>query len=338
MTINNIAVHKITKTESSQSPVLDFADAELDLGNQDILDFGVSLAQTYFDKKSRFYTVFKVEEDVEPAFKIQLDSYTRGTTFYQYSKQIAIILKDKMNDEPASRGGYIIVMDYISTNGNRYIFISLLNNKENFSVNDSLDVVKNLALNIENMAMASIVNLSRYENEQDNYITFIRGVRAIPDYFISFIGANKDRRSDIRDISKNWVDAIDSFFESKEISADLVEQRTNSLLTQIKNLNRNEDLITAEIIANIIYPDDPSELIEYIYHEDSEFELPSEMDRMDTQVLNQLNTVNYSDKSKGFNLKFKRKDIGTLINLRNNSIVITDNEIVENIQREIDNE
>jgi len=335
LTINNIAVHKITKTESSQSPVLDFADAELDLTNQDILDFGVSLAQTYFDKKSRFYTVFKVEEDVEPAFKVKLDSYINEATFYQYSRQVATILKDKMNDEPASRGGYIVVMDYISTNGNRYIFISLLNNKANFSVNDSLDVVKNLALNIENMAMASIINLTRYESVQDNYITFIQGVRAIPDYFISFIGANKDRRSDIRDVSQNWVDAIDSFFESKDVSADLVEQRTNSLLTQIKNLNRNEDLITSDIIANIIYPDDPSEFIEYIYHEDSEFELPSEMDRMDTQILNSLNTVNYHNKNKGFGLKFKRKDIDTIIRIDDDSITIIDQEIINEVRNAI---
>lgn len=332
MTINNIAVHKITKTSSSQSPVLDFSDTELDLSNQDILDFGVSLAQTYFDKKSRFYTVFKIEEGVAPLFKTTLDAYINERDFYQYSRQVATILKDKMNDEAASRGGYVIEMDYISTNGNRYIFVSLLNNKENFSVNDSLDVVKNLSLNIENMAMASIVNLTRYENEQDNYITFIRGLRAVPDYFISFIGANKDRRSDIRDVSKNWVDAIDSFFENKEVSAELAEQRTKSLLTQIKNLNRNEDLITSDIIASIVYPDDPSKFIEYIYHEDSEFELPSEMDRMDTGVLNSLSTVNYHNNSKGFILKFKRKDIGTIVNVNNNQITITDQEIINEVR------
>lgn len=338
MTINNIAVHKITKTNNQQGPILDFADTELDLSNQDILDFGVSLAQTYFDKKSRFYTIFKVEENVEPVFKIKFDLYTDENNFYTYSRQVAQILNDKMNEEPFSRGGYVVVMDYNSTNHNRYLFIALLNNKENFSINDSLEVIKNLSLNIEKMAMASIVNITRYQNEQDNYITFLKGLRDIPDYFIAFIGANKDRKKDIREVSKNWVDAIDSFFESKEISADLIEQRINSLLTQIKNLNRNEDLITSEVIANIVYPDDPSEFIAFIYNEDESFALPSEMDRMDTQVLNQLNIVNYSDKSKGFNLKFKRKDIGTLIDLQNDTIIITDSEIVNNIRREIENE
>jgi len=338
MHINNIAVHKITKTSNQQNPMIDFAESELDLTNEDILDFGESLAKTYFDKKSRFYTIFKIDEDVEPTFKIHFDQYTNENDFYSYSRQVTQILSDKMNDEPLSRGGYVIIMDYTSTNSNRYLFIAILNNKENFSVNDSLEVIKNLALNIEKMAMASVLNLTRYSDGQDNYITFLKGLREIPDYFISFIGANKDRRRDIRDVSQSWVSAIEDFFEDRDVSSELVEQRTNSLLTQVKNLNRNEDLITADIIANVVYPDNPSEFIEYIYNEDTSYELPSEMERMDTQVLNQLNIVNYFDKSKGFGLKFKRKDIGTLINLRNNSIIITDNEIVENIRREIENE
>lgn len=338
MYINNIAVHKITKTANQQSPIIDFAESELDLANEDIVDFGESLAKTYFDKKSRFYTVFKIEEDIEPIFKQHFDQYIHNNSFYSYSRQVTQILSDKMNEEPLSRGGYVVVMNYTSTNNNQYLFIALLNNKENFSVNDSLEVVKNLALNIEKMAMASVLNITRYSEGQDNYITFLKGLREIPDYFISFIGANKDRRRDIHDVTQSWVSAIEDFFEDRDVSPELVEQRTNSLLTQVKNLNRNEDLITAEIIANVVYPDDPSEFIKYIYDEDVSYELPSEMERMDTQVLNQLNIINYVDKSREFNLKFKRKDIGTLVNLQNNSIIITDDEIVENIRREIENE
>jgi nucleoid-associated protein YejK len=243
-----------------------------------------------------------------------------------------------MEDTPSSRGGFIITMDYKSSNNNRYFFIALLNNKENFSISDSLEIVKNLTLNIDKMAMASVINISRYIDGQDNYITFLRGLRDIPDYFISFIGANKDRKKDIREVTKSWLDAIEQFYENQELSPESIEDRAKSMITQIKNLNRNEEIITAEILANIIYPENPESFIEFAFNEDSSFELPSEMDRLDTQVLNELSTVSYINKAKGFTLKFKRKDIGTLINYDGDRVIINDREIVDAIQRVIENE
>jgi len=53
---------------------------------------------------------------------------------------------------------------------------------------------------------------------------------------------------------------------------------------------------------------------------------------MDTGTLNSLNTVNYHNKSKGFGLKFKRKDIGTLIRVNNNLITISDQEIINEVR------
>ncbi len=338
MLINNIAVHRINKISNDQAPIASYAEAELDCGNEDINEFGISLANTYLTKKSRSYTIFFVEEDIEPPFKQKLDSYIDSNNFFNFSKQLTVILKDEMHRVTLSRGGYVIIMDYNSTNGDRYLFIALLNNKENFSVDDdSMEVIKNLALNIEHMAMATILNLSRYQENQDNYITFLKGLRAIPDYFISFVGADQNRRRDIKEVTKQWTDAINEFFENREISSDIIEERTNSLLAQVKRYNREDEPITAEIIANIIYPDQPDEFIDFVYNEDSLYELPAEMDRLDTQVLNKLNFVNYIDRNKGFGLKFKRKDIGNMIDYNDNEVIIRDSDIAMNIRREIEN-
>ena len=338
MTVNHIVVHKILKNETQQRPVIDFSDEELSIQNDDVLEFGAALAKTYFDKKSRFYTIYKIAEDIEPVFKQKTDEYLEHDEFYRYTRQVTEILHEKMDETPSSRGGFVVTMDYSSSSSNRYLFVALLNNKEDFSINDSLEIIKNLTLNIDKMAMASVINISRYTDGQDNYITFLRGLRDIPDYFISFIGANKDRKKDIREVTKSWLDAIEQFYENKELSAESIEDRAKSIITQIKNLNRNEEIITAEILANIIYPEDPENFIEFAFNEDNSFELPSEMDRLDTQVLNELSIVSYSNKAKGFTLKFKRKDIGTLINYDNDRIIINDREIVEAIQRVVENE
>lgn len=338
MIINNIVVHKIIKTETQRRPRIDFSAEELSAENSVVEEFAKALSKTYFEKKSRFYTVYKIEEDIEPAFKQKTDEYLDHHEFYRYTRQVTEILYEKMDDTPSSRGGFVVTMDYSSSNNNRYLFIALLNNKEDFSISDSLEIVKNLTLNIDKMAMASVLNISRYLEGQDNYITFLRGLREIPDYFISFIGANKDRKKDIREVTKSWRDAIEQFYESEEISQESIDARTKSIITQIKNLNRIEELITAEVLANIIYPENPERFIGFAFNEESTFELHSEMDRLDTQILNDLSAVNYVNKSKGFGLKFKRKDIGTLINfdMDNHTIVIDDQEIISAIQREME--
>jgi len=79
-------------------------------------------------------------------------------------------------------------------------------------------------------------------------------------------------------------------------------------------------------------------LLIIFYDENSKYELPPEMERMDTSVINTMKIVSYNNKHRSFSIKFKRADLGRIITITEESIIITDTEIIDEIQRKIDNE
>jgi len=59
---------------------------------------------------------------------------------------------------------------------------------------------------------------------------------------------------------------------------------------------------------------------------------------MDTSIINTMKTVLYNNKQRSFSIKFKRADLGRIITITEDLIAITDPEIINEIQKKIDNE
>ena len=209
MKIKSVIVHIINKEQATKltpSPkaTIEFSDNLFDIENKTVRGFSEKLAISYFDKKSRFYTNFKKSVS-EPRFQENVNKLLNSTyDFLKFSKVITNDLKEEMDSERMSSGGYLIIMDYESTNKYKYLFIALLNNKIEYSISNTLELNEILSLNIDKMAMASVINISKYDKKEDNYITFLKGIREIPDYFIKFMGADKDVKRDLREQTKSW--------------------------------------------------------------------------------------------------------------------------------------
>lgn len=338
MELQEIAIHKIDKEPNQDEATLHLSNELLPTEDETVVDFANALSKAYYHKKSRFYTQFQTGE-IEPQFKTFLDTYLEDPTQYlSFSRQIAQLLSQEMNRKPQSKGGIFVVMRYISSNSKEYLFLALLNNKQEFSINDTLELIKQITLNIDQMAMASVINLTKYSNREGNYITFLKGLRDIPDYFIDFIGADSNRNREVAQITKEWVNAINDFFQLHNYSQELIEQKTDALLRQVKTLHKNHEIITAEIIANTLYPEAPQEFINFIYSEQEPYELPSEMERMDTTVINSIKMVSYTNREKKFTIKFRKADINNIVTIQDDAIIITDNEIIEDLRRRIAND
>ena len=85
-----------------------------------------------------------------------------GYDFLKFSRVITDNLREEMDSERMSSGGYLIIMDYESKNNYKYLFVALLNNKIEYSISNNLELSQFLSLNIDKMAMASVINISKY--------------------------------------------------------------------------------------------------------------------------------------------------------------------------------
>lgn len=346
MIVKNIIVHNIKKEQAKKDmppPIatLERGNSLLDKENDTVKAFSEKLASTYFDRKSRFSTLFKDEDNVTPRFQEQLDKLLNTSyDFLEYSRVIAIDLKGEMNSERMSTGGYLIVMEYTSTANNDYLFIALLNNKVEYSINDALDLDKFLTLNIDKMAMASVLNLTKYSTSKDNYLTFLKGLREIPDYFIKFMGADKDKKRDIKDQTREWLKAIGTYLKDEGTDDKSREIIIQDLIHTVKDLSNKETILTAETIANIIEPSDPDKFIDYVFDEEKDFQINSEIETLDTTILRYFGIVKYENKAKDFLLKFPSKAVGNsiIIDKDNGTITIKDIDIAKGVDIQYDNQ
>lgn len=332
MNLRNIAVHKINK-EQNGTATIEPSSEVLSLESTIVQEFSEKLAKTYFGKKSRFYTSF-YEGASTPIFRTELNNFLeKNIDLFRLSEILTDSLKNEMTT--SATGGYLVLMDYISSNGFHYLFVALLNNKEDFHISDTLALEKFLSLNIEHMAMASVINMTKYIANDDNYITFLKGLRDIPDYFISFVGADRDKRSDLRAQTKSWVDAIDSYLTESNLDLETRQSTIDSIMREVKRAKDSEEIVTADTIANIVKPTDPDSFISFIYDEDKDFQVNPEMEGFDNQVLKQLSFVRYEDRAKGVVFKFKKELLNVTITVEDDKIVIIDRDIIDGIKAEL---
>ncbi|AXH15111.1 hypothetical protein CP985_07630 [Malaciobacter mytili LMG 24559] len=343
MKVKSVVVHilhkeQASKQNSSPRATIDFSNKLFDINNQTVEGFSEKLAMTYFDGKSRFYTNFKKTESA-PRFQENINKLLESTyDFLKFSKVITEDLKEEMDGERMSSGGYLIVMDYESSNNYRYLFVALLNNKIEYSISKTLELSQFLSLNIDKMAMASVINITKYVKKEDNYITFLKGIREIPDYFIKFMGADKDAKRDLREQTKKWIEAIGAYLKEDEIQNKDIQLIIQELIQKVKQLKKEEKFMTAETIANIIEPSNPEKFISYIYDEKNNFQVNPELETMDTRILSNYGIIRYENKQKDFLLKFSKKSIGDIISFDNKKDIVTinDKDIVKGIKAEID--
>lgn len=341
MIINNIIVHKInkkqaTKENSNPTSSIEKATTILDKTNSVVKDFSERLAATYFEKTSRTYTDFK-EGESKQKFEIELIQFINNTyDFYKFSRVIGEDLSNTMGEERMSVGGYFILLDYTSDKNNNYLFIALLNNKKEYSINNHFQISELLSLNIEKMAMASVINITRYKEKKDNYLTFLKGLREIPDYFIEYMGADKDKKRDLKQQTENWLIAIAEYYKKKDKDDKEIQEIVYSLLDFVKSKKKDDEIITADTIANVVAPEQSESFLKYIFDEENDFQLNTEMDKLDSSILKNYGIIKYENKSKAFLLKFSKDLIGRSINIdeKKDTITITDEEIVKGIIKE----
>ena len=109
------------------------------------------------------------------------------------------------------------------------------------------------------MAMASVINISKYTKKEDNYITFLKGIREIPDYFIKFIGADKDIKRDLREQTRKWIEAINTYLKDENgneikdiqlIMQDLI-QKVKVLKKEQKEKNKCKTSTTTKVAVGV---------------------------------------------------------------------------------------
>lgn len=300
--LHRIIMHKIDK--SGKIGTVQLRDELLNTDAIDIKKFAQAISFSYHKRTSKEFGRFKLSPT--PIYETLLKTYIvndkTDDKFIQFSKDATNHLKDEMNKKPTSTGGYLIFADY--SMNDRFIMAVLLNNKAGYTVDESSLIVKMIQeLNVEQIAMAGFVNMSIYTSASDTrrYLSFMKGVKNISDYFVAFIGADEDKETS-KEMTRLFIGALKDYFKSKEYESDKVSSLEQIIYNFCEDKRTNKESVTIQAISALLNPEEPNEFFEFSQGEG--YQLNTTIESIDKSQIDRLKLYKYS--GDGMSLSFKR--------------------------------
>lgn len=314
MTVVNIVFHHIIK-ELKGKASLKCSDKLLPI-NTTVNEFVEKLIKNYGTKNPTQGT-FQADTDNYP-FQNKVKTYLTDGDFLVFSQDSMKILERSI-DIPTTTGGYVVFVHYTDKKTD-YLITAMLDKADQFTVNDeNLDIEKLKTLDVEKLARANRLNIKRWQDSDVLYLSFIKGTRAVSNYFIDFIGS-----TDISSSKENFnklKEATNSYFIEKNIKGFEKDKIKESISSYLVNCFEQKKDVELESVSSIINNQEPKLFLDFI--KQKEFEVSGKIfvhrkSDFDTFFRNKI-------VEKGYSLYFDKSLIKTnKIMHKGNQIIIND--------------
>lgn len=263
MTLENIVLHQIIKEEGGE-PELNCSDQVLPVDSPDIIDFVTRFLKIYNRRRP---TQGSFKDDVEnyPFQKYVKDFIDENDNFLTFSKKAMKTLKKAIN-LPTTKGGYVVFIHY-KNGDNSFIVTTMLDNSSQFAVDEEeLNIEKLTTLNLDELVRANRVNINKWEDDEDSYLTFIKGKREVSKFFQTFIG-NTDLTSS-RINANNLKDSLAEFMRSQNYTQAKKSAINTAIKVYVDKMIDEEKDVELTSVSAIVNPEIPDEFIEYTIEND----------------------------------------------------------------------
>ncbi len=300
--------------------------------------FATELTENFHKRSSIQRARFDNSTQTQPHFEQLLVKYLDDEIeFLDFSKDALIHLQKEMQDSPLSVGGIIVFGDIVTNNNTRYIFTAILNKSEKFAFDEeNFDLKEVEILENEKLAVASFININQYQNDsQKHYISFIRGLREVANYFIKFLGVGEDKIT-AKQQTNELVKAIKNYIKILNVDEDEKNNILNRVYDTLFRFAEDKKEVSIDFISELIDDTNKEGFKQYILSPDSEYIINSTIELLDKDKLKRLK--NFKFKTKGLILSFDKDKFQFRVE---NDKIIFDNpppELIEELKEELGDE
>jgi len=329
MAIQNIIVHEVHNDEEQDEAQLNTRDNENPI-NEHAEKLSTELSKLF--RKTGLstgeFTIPEHEDDQPPHFVTLLERYFDNNHFLDFvtfSKSATRYFKEKLDDEHASKGGYLWFNHY-THNNEHFLSIVLLRKKYGISLSNGLDLGNIEQLDIDKLHMAARINLSSWINSASHkYIAFRigRSAQNVTDYFSKFIGCEQYTRARVD--TQALVEATKDYCSHHGFN-DMETQEAKELIFEqcVSQLEAGEpvflDNLSTLLDAKYI-PEEEAQFL--VIAQDEPYELNNEL-VVERSALRGL--TRYSVRTKKFSMRFDSDllNVSVIYNRNEGTILLTD--------------
>lgn len=180
----------------------------------------------------------------------------------------------------------------------------------------NLDINTNVRLDIEKLDVANFTNCSKWNNNEDVYLSFTRGKKDIPNYFKKFIGCTD--YTSAKEACENLKRALNDYLLQIGVDKQKIEEVKANVFTYCEQRMKTKDDIQLEVVSGLVNNDEPQSFREFAASE--EYQISATFKGHNT-----LKSLKYySYRSKDLTLVFDSKLLGETVvyNETRNQILI----------------
>ncbi|WP_291329959.1 nucleoid-associated protein [Desulfovibrio sp. UCD-KL4C] len=336
MNIKNIIVHNLIKDSDEQAPECKFREDELNKNDKHIITMCEELLALYSRKSTLGIGSFEPDTK-EFYFSLDLKKFHENkTNMVTFSVDAMKRLESRVKSKIKARGGYVLFV-YYTLNESTYLLAAMIRDKEGSTIDKKLNIIKNMHLDLDKLHVCCQVNITKWLNKEDTYLTFIKGIQSTtPQYFLEFIGCNEF--TDSKTQTQTLYTAFNAHCSERKYSSDTVERLKENIFNYCKEQHKLGRPIRLETISRIMNEDKPEEFVEFInkksYKVSSSFAVHAISLRRFKRYSGHNKKITISFDSELWDKQVKIIQKGVSVKLKEDTLLIT--EIPENLLKDIE--
>lgn len=259
--IEHIIYHILNKEQFDEGEViLNPSALTPDQSHQKFLD---ALSQAYMSKAGKGYGRFSEDEDNFPMPRM-LSDFLKNNDFYMLSRRMMNVLLKLINTQKFATGGTVFITIY-KHNSIHYMLVAILSKKIAFATQD-WEMIATEMLDIEHLKFAGRINLTDWKNNEERYISFLKGKDEVAKYFKEFLSCDDNIYAQ-KETTK-LIKLINKFLSEKSLNSDEIQDRKTKAKNYLLRLSDNDENFSLETFANYFWPEAPSKVVEIMGGED----------------------------------------------------------------------
>ena len=264
--LKGIVIHQIFKDANIRHVGFKQADSLIKIDEKEKIFIG-KLNKAYYKRSSPVYGIF---EGSNPKFKDCLIEYLVSEDFLDFSIKASMHYKQILENTISATGGFLIFADFtIAENSNRYLLVLTINNKDGYVVSESDLTLKDIKnLDLSKVDVACMINLTKWQNiekgintEGKTYLSFVRGMKNISFYFMSFIDCNNKTTN--TESTKSLIKAFDDYATEMKYEREYKIKKRNEIYDYCEVCMDNKKEIELSAISAILDIEKPNDFLEY---------------------------------------------------------------------------
>ncbi|SFK92735.1 nucleoid-associated protein [Nitrosomonas aestuarii] len=276
----------------------------------------------YTERSGKSYGTFEADEINYPtALNLRKHYHEKAVNFVDTSIALMNTLLVKANEASSNlaTGGSVLIADI--TNGEaQWLVVTILTDKMSAAIDDNLNLVESIHLDLNGMRFAGRVNITKWLNGDDRYISFLKGgSNDVSNYFQSFLGCIHPKAW--QQETMHLVKSIRKAVSTLSATDDQREAARQAAFQYLDKCAKESAPVSIDILCNHIWPNDPNALRTHLNDPETGIS-----DGFTPQRRALKGLVRFEGKGKKWQIKFEREAV------INGEIILNDNDKVLTIK------